>query len=161
MKKQCACFQSKGCGARSTPPVQSLARSYAEIGIPEAHHGLTHHQGDKQKIEKVAQINCHHVKQFAYLLEKLKNTPDGDGTLLDHCMIAYGSGLSEGNTHDHSNLPLVLAGRGCGKLHPGRHVRYADETPMTNLYVAMLDRMGVPVESVGDSNGKLGYLSDI
>lgn len=141
--------------------IEQSPRSYAEIGIPEAHHGLTHHQGDKQKIEKVTQINCHHIKQFTYLLEKLKTTPDGDGTLLDHCMIAYGSGLSEGNTHDHGNLPLVLAGRGCGKLHPGRHVRYADETPMTNLYVAMLDRMGVPVESVGDSNGKLGYLSDI
>jgi hypothetical protein len=76
-------------------------------------------------------------------------------------MITYGSGLSEGNTHDHANLPLVLAGRACGKLRPGRHVRYADETPMTNLYVAMLDRMGVPAESFGDSTGKLGYLSDI
>ena len=141
--------------------IEQSPRSYAEIGIPEAHHGLTHHQGDKQKIEKVAQINCHHIQQFAYLLEKLKATPDGDGTLLDHSMITYGSGLSEGNTHDHGNLPLVLAGRGCGKLRPGRHVRYADETPMTNLYVAMLDRMGVPVESMGDSNGQLGYLSDI
>jgi len=127
-----------------------------EIRLAEAAH-----QGDKQKIEKVAQINCHHVKQFAYFLEKLKSSHDGDGTLLDHCMITYGSGLSEGNTHDHSNLPLVLAGGGCGKLRPGRHVRYADETPMTNLYVSMLDRMGLPVESMGDSNGKLGYLSDI
>ncbi len=136
-------------------------RSYPEIGIPEAHHGLTHHQGDKQKIEKVAQINCHHVKQFAYLLEKLKATQDGDGMLLDHSMIAYGSGLSEGNTHDHSNLPLVLAGRGNGKLRPGRHVQYAGETPMANLYVSLLDRMGVPVESVGNSNGKLAGLSGI
>jgi hypothetical protein len=141
--------------------IEQSPRSYAEIGIPEAHHGLTHHQGDKQKIEKVAQINCYHVKQFAYFLDKLKSTPDGDGTLLDHSMITYGSGLSEGNTHDHANLPLVLAGRACGKLRPGRHVRYSDETPMTNLYVAMLDRVGVPAESVGDSTGKLGYLSDI
>ena len=141
--------------------IEQSPRSYAEIGIPEAHHGLTHHQGDKQKIEKVAQINCHHIKQFTYLLEKLKATQDGDGTLLDHCMITYGSGLSEGNTHDHGNLPMVLAGRGCGKLRPGRHVRYTAETPMTNLYVALLDRMGVPVESMGDSDGKLGYLSDI
>lgn len=141
--------------------IEQSPRSYAEIGIPEAHHGLTHHQGDKQKIEKVAQINCHHIKQFVYFLEKLKSTRDGDGSLLDHCMITYGSGLSEGNTHDHGNLPLVLAGGGCGKLRPGRHVRYADETPMTNLYVAILDRMGVPVESMGDSNGKLEYLSDL
>ncbi len=141
--------------------LEQSPRAYPEIGIPEAHHGLTHHQGDKDKIEKVTQINCFHVKQFAYLLEKLRSTPDGDGTLLDHSMITYGSGLSDGNAHDHSNLPLLLAGRGCGALKPGRYVRYPRETPMGNLYVAMLDRMGVPVESLGDSNGELGYLSDI
>ncbi|MDQ2901491.1 MAG: hypothetical protein M3Y07_17090, partial [Acidobacteriota bacterium] len=99
--------------------------------------------------------------QFAYLLEKLKSTPDGDGTLLDHSMITYGSGLSDGNAHDHGNLPLALAGRGCGRLRPGRHVRYPDETPMANLFVTMLDKMSVPVEHLGDSNGELGYLSDI
>ena len=109
----------------------------------------------------MTQINCFHAKQFAYLLEKLKATPDGDGTLLDHSMITYGSGLSDGNAHDHANLPMVLAGRGCGALKPGRYVKYPKETPMGNLYVAMLDRMGVPVESLGDSNGELGYLSDI
>jgi len=141
--------------------LEQSPRAYPEIGIPEAHHGLTHHQGDKDKIEKVTRINCFHLKQFAYLLEKLRATPDGDGTLLDHSMITYGSGLSDGNTHDHSNLPLVLAGRACGALKPGRFVRYPAETPMGNLYVAMLDRMGVPVESLGDSNGELGYLSDI
>jgi hypothetical protein len=141
--------------------LEQSPRAYPEIGIPEAHHGLTHHQGDKDKIEKVTRINCFHVKQFAYLLEKLRATPDGDGTLLDHSMITYGSGLSDGNAHDHSNLPLVLAGRACGSLKPGRFVRYSAETPMGNLYVAMLDRMGVPVESLGDSNGELGYLSDI
>ncbi len=141
--------------------VEQSPRSYAEIGVTEAHHGLTHHQGDKEKIAKVLRINCFHVAQFAYLLEKLKSTRDGDGTLLDHSMITYGSGLSDGNRHEHHNLPLALAGRGCGKLRPGRHVRYPDETPMTNLFVAMLDRIGVPAESVGDSNGELGYLSDI
>ena len=141
--------------------LEQSPRAYPEISIPEAHHGLTHHQGDKDKIEKVTRINCFHVKQFAYLLEKLRATPDGDGTLLDHSMITYGSGLSDGNVHDHSNLPLVLAGRACGTLKPGRFVRYSAETPMGNLYVAMLDRMGVPVESLGDSNGDLGYLSDI
>jgi hypothetical protein len=141
--------------------LEQSPRAYPEIGIPEAHHGLTHHQGDKEKIEKVTQINCFHAKQFAYLLEKLRSTPDGDGTLLDHSMITYGSGLSDGNAHDHANLPTVLAGRGCGALKPGRCVRYPKETPMGNLYVAMLDRMGVPVESLGDSTGELGYLSDI
>jgi hypothetical protein len=141
--------------------LEQSPRAYPEIGIPEAHHGLTHHQGDKEKIEKVTQINCLHAKQFAYLLEKLRSTPDGDGTLLDHSMITYGSGLSDGNAHDHANLPMVLAGRGGGRLRPGRYVRYPKETPMANLYVAMLDRMGVPVESLGDSNGELGYLSDI
>ena len=139
--------------------LEQSPRAYPEIGIPEAHHGLTHHQGDKEKIAKVTEINCFHIKQFAYLLEKLKSTPDGDGTLLDHAMITYGSGLSDGNAHNHANLPVVLAGRGNGTLRPGRHVRYADETPMANLFVAMLDRMSVPVETLGDSNGELGYLN--
>jgi len=141
--------------------LEQSPRAYPEIGTPEAHHGLTHHQGDKEKIEKVTQINCFHAKQFAYLLDKLRSTQDGDGTLLDHSMVMYGSGLSDGNAHDHANLPLVLAGRGCGSLKPGRFVRYPAETPMGNLFVAMLDRMGVPVESLGDSNGKVGYLSDM
>ncbi len=141
--------------------LEQSPRAYPEIGIPEAHHGLTHHQGDKEKIEKVTQINCFHAKQFAYLLEKLRSTQDGDGTLLDHSMITYGSGLSDGNAHDHANLPMVLAGRGSGSVKPGRYVRYPNETPMANLYVAMLDRMGVPVESMGDSVGELGYLSDL
>jgi hypothetical protein len=122
---------------------------------------LTHHQGDKDKIEKVTQINVFHAQQFAYFLQKLKSTPDGDGTLLDHSMILYGSGLSDGNRHLHENLPTVLAGRGCGTLRPGRQVKYPVETPMANFFVAMLDRMGVPVEKFGDSSGEIGYLSDM
>lgn len=141
--------------------LEQSPRAYPEIGIPEAHHGLTHHQGDREKIEKVTMINMFHMKQLAYLLNKLRNTPDGDGTLLDHVMLTYGSGFSDGNAHDHANLPLVLAGGGCGTIKPGRFIQYAKETPMANLFVAMLDRMGVPVESVGDSNGQLGYLSDL
>ena len=141
--------------------LEQSPRAYAEIGIPEAHHGLTHHQGDAEKIEKVTKINCYHVEQFAWLLKKLKSTPDGDGSLLDHMMVTYGSGFSDGNAHDHANLPLVVAGRANGQLRPGRHVRYKLETPMSNLFVAMLDRVGVPVESVGDSNGRLDYLSDL
>ncbi len=141
--------------------IEQSPRNYPEIGITEGHHGLTHHQGDKEKIEKVAQINEFHIKQFTYLLDKLKATPDGDGTLLDHSMIVYGSALADGNAHQHNNLPTVLAGRGNGSLHPGRHVRYADETPMANLYMSMLDRMGVPVEQIGDSTGRLEGLSDL
>jgi hypothetical protein len=141
--------------------LEQSPRAYPEIGIPEAHHGLTHHQGDREKIEKVTQINMFHMRQLAYVLDKLRRTPDGDGTLLDHVMLTYGSGFSDGNAHDHANLPLVLAGGGCGTLKPGRFVRYAKETPMANLFVAMMDRMGVPVESLGDSNGTLGYLSDL
>lgn len=141
--------------------LEQSPRAYPEIGIPEAHHGLTHHQGDVDKIAKVIQINQYHMKQFVYLVDKFKKTPDGDGTLLDHAMVTYGSGLSDGNAHDHANLPLVLAGRGCGMVRPGRFVRHANETPMANLFMAMLDRMGVPVETMGDGTGKLGYLSEL
>ncbi len=141
--------------------IEQSPRNYPEIGITEGHHGLTHHQGDKEKIEKVTQINEFHIKQFTYLLDKLKAIRDGDGTLLDHSMIVYGSGLADGNAHQHNNLPTVLAGRGGGTLRPGRHVRYADETPITNLFLSMLDRMGVPVDTLGDSTGRLEGLSDL
>jgi len=140
---------------------EQSTRSYREIGVAEGHHGLTHHQGDKEKIEKVTQINRFHVEQFAYFLGKLKSTPDGDGTLLDHSMIVYGGGLSDGNRHLHENLPTVLAGRGCGTLTPGRWIKYPAETPMANFFVAMLDRMGVPVDHMGDSTGEIGYLANL
>jgi len=141
--------------------IEQSPRNYPEIGITEGHHGLTHHQGDKAKIEKVTQINEYHIKQFIYLLEKFKSIPDGDGTLLDNSMIVYGSGLADGNQHQHHNLPAVIAGRGRGTIHPGRHVRYPEETPMANLFLSMLDRIGVPVDSWGDSNGRLEGLSDL
>lgn len=141
--------------------LEQSPRAYPEIGIPEAHHGLTHHQGDPDKIDRVIRINRYHAEQFAYLLSKWKATPDGDGTLLDHVMVTYGSGLSDGNAHDHADLPLAIAGRACGKLRPGRHVRVPNETPMANLFLTMLDRMGVPVEQLGDSNGEFGYLSEL
>ena len=136
-------------------------RSYPEIGIPESHHGISHHQRNKEKTEKLVQISRYHMQQFVYFLNKLKSTPDGDGTLLDHSLILYGSGLADGDRHDHHNLPTLLAGRGAGTLKPGRHVRSPRETPMANLFVAMLDRVGVPAETFGDSKGKLGYLSDL
>jgi hypothetical protein len=141
--------------------IEQSPRNYPEIGITEGHHGLTHHQGNPEKIEKVRQINEYHLKQFTYLLDKMKSTPDGDGTLLDHSMIVYGSALADGNAHQHNNLPTVLAGRANGTIRPGRHLRYPDETPMANLYMSMLDRMGVPVEQFGDSNGRLVELSDL
>jgi hypothetical protein len=140
--------------------IEQSPRAYgAEIGISEGHHGLTHHSGDKEKIEKVTQINCYHMKSLAYALDKLKSVKEGDGTLLDHSMIVYGSGISDGNRHDHGDLPLILAGRGNGTLKAGRHVRYESGTPMANLFVSMLDRMGVEPEYFGDSKGKLERLS--
>jgi hypothetical protein len=140
--------------------IEQSPRAYgAEIGIPEGHHGLTHHSGDKEKIEKVTQINCYHIKSLVYALDKMKAVKEGDGTLLDHSMIVYGSGISDGNRHDHGNLPVILAGRGNGTLTPGRHIRYSSDTPMANLFVSMLDRMGVEPEFFGDSKGKLDRLS--
>jgi hypothetical protein len=140
--------------------IEQSPRAYgAEIGIPEGHHGLTHHSGDKEKIEKVTQINCYHIKSLVYVLDKLKSIKEGDGTLLDHSMIAYGSGISDGNLHDHGDLPLIIAGSANGQLKPGRHIRYAKGTPMANLFVSMLDRMGVEPTRFGDSDGKLDRLS--
>ena len=136
-------------------------RSYPEIGIPESHHGLSHHQKVPEKTEKIVKINRYHMEQFRYFLEKMKAIPDGDGTLLDHSMIMYGSGLADGDRHEHNNLPTLLAGGACGTIRAGRHLRYENNTPMANLFVAMLDRMQVPVEQFGDSKGKLDYLSGL
>jgi hypothetical protein len=129
-------------------------RAYREIGISDAHHPITHHSGNPELIEKVIRINTYHMEQFAYFLGKLKSTPDGDGTLLDHSQIVYGSGLSDGNRHAHNNLPVLLAGKS-----GGRHITYPAETPMNNLHLALLDRMGVHIDSLGDSNGELNVLS--
>ena len=136
-------------------------RTYREIGVPGAHHGLTHHQGDQNKIEHISRINRYHIEQFGHWLGKLKSISDGDGSLLDNLMIVYGSGLSDGNQHLHEDLPVMVAGRGAGSLHPGRHIRYPDETPLTNLYMSLLSHMGVHPESIGDSNGQLQLLSEI
>jgi hypothetical protein len=140
---------------------EGSTRTYREIGVSDAHHPLTHHRNNPEWIEKVTKINCFHLEQFAYFINKLKSTPDGDGTLLDRMMVVYGSGLSDGNQHTHNELPVVLAGAGNGALRPGRHVRYPKETPMNNLYVAMLDHMGVPPEKIGDSTGELEHLTDL
>ena len=137
---------------------EGSGRVYREIGISDAHHPLTHHRNNPDMVEKVAEINKYHMEQFGYFLGKLKATKDGDGTLLDHSMIVYGSGLSDGNRHQHDHLPVLLAGRGGGSIKPGRHVIYPAETPMANLYVSMLDRMNVKRESFGDSKSALDQL---
>ena len=130
-------------------------RSYPTIGVPDGHHDLSHHGGNKAKKEKIARINQFHVQQFATFLENLKSVREGERTLLDNSMIVYGSGISDGDAHAHNDLPVILAGRGAGTLTPGRHVRFDKDTPMTNLYLSMLDRMGVKEPRFGDSTGKL------
>jgi hypothetical protein len=134
-------------------------RPYPFIGVPEGHHDLSHHGNDPAKKRKIRDINRFHVTQLAYLLTKLKGIREGDGTLLDHCMVAYGSGNSDGNAHNHDDLPLLLAGKGCGTIRPGRHVRYAKETPLNNLWLALLDRMSVKLAGLGDSTGALPGLT--
>ena len=128
-------------------------RTYAEIGVPDAHHPISHHQGDKEKIAKVAQINQFHVTLFSEFLEKLRSTPDGDGSLLDHVMIIYGAGMADSNAHASKNLPILVAGGATGQR--GRHIKYQEGTPLANLHLTLLDRMGVPIEKLGHSTGRL------
>jgi hypothetical protein len=130
-------------------------KPYAQIGVHEGHHDLSHHGGSADKKAKIAKINAFHVSQFAYLLGKLRSIPEGDGTLLDHCMIAYGSANSDGNAHNHDNLPILLAGKGGGTIKTGRHVQFPKETPLNNLWLALLERMTVKLPSLGDSTGVL------
>ncbi len=134
-------------------------RSYRPIGVPEGHHDLSHHGGDPIKHAKLQTINHFHITQFAYLLERLKAIPEAEGTLLDNCMIVYGSGIGDGNRHNHDDLPVLLAGRGGGSLRTGRHISYPGETPMTNLFVSMLERVGAATERFADSTGPLPLLS--
>ncbi len=129
-------------------------KPYPIIQVPEGHHDLSHHGNDKAKKAKIAKINQFHVTQFARLLARLKEVKEGEGTLLDSSMVAYGSGNSDGNRHNHDDLPILLAGKG-GSLKTGRHVRYRKDTPLNNLWLALLERMGVPVASLGDSTGVL------
>lgn len=136
-------------------------RTYRPVGVPEAHHGLSHHMHAAEKIEKLARINLHHITLFEKLIAKMAATPDGGGTLLDHSLIVYGSGLSDGNAHWHHDLPVLLMGGANGVFKMGRHVRYPKETPMNNLFLSILDTMGVREETLGDSTGQLPYLSDL
>lgn len=139
--------------------IEQSNRAYREIDISDSHHGLTHHGGDKEKIEKCIRINRYEVEQFAYFIGKLKTTQDGDGTLFDHAMVTYGSGL--GRDHDHDHLPTILTGRANGVFRLGRHIKYPDETPLANLHLTMAQQMGVPAESFADSTGKLRELTEV
>src|SRR5580658_6548934 len=126
-------------------------RSYPQVGVPEPHHATSHHQDDPAKLAKLVKIQNYHVTLFAHFLEKLRATPDGDGNLLDHSMILYGSSLSNSNIHNHNPLPILVAGGGNGQLKGGRHLKFAENTPMANLLLALLNRAGVPQDKVGDS----------
>lgn len=137
-------------------------RSYRSIGVPDGHHSVTHHQNDPEKIEKTVKINHLHAQTFAYLLQQMRSTPDGDGTLLDHSMILYGSSISDGNAHTHDDLPIVLAGGACGQIKGGRHLVFPKETPMNNLLLTLLSKAGVHIPGqLGDSNGFLNRLSEV
>ncbi|HWF09563.1 MAG TPA: DUF1552 domain-containing protein [Bryobacteraceae bacterium] len=137
------------------------SRTYANIGVPEQHHPTSHHRNDPELIAKKAKIDTYHVLLLAYFLEKMKNTQDGDGTLLDHSLILYGGGMGDGNLHRHTDLPCLLAGRLGGQIKSGFHQNYPENTPMTNLLLSVLDKSGVPTEKLGDSTGPLkpDYLS--
>jgi hypothetical protein len=134
-------------------------QKYTMVGVNEGHHSITHHQNKPELQAKIRAINTYHIQQFAYLLNRLKSIPEGEGTLLDSCMIAYGSAIADGNRHEHGDLPVLLAGRGGGTIKPGRHIRYERDTPLNNLWLALLERMGASTTQLGDSTGVLQGLS--
>ena len=130
-------------------------RSYPFLGVPEGHHSISHHGKDPKKCEKIRDINRFHVEQYAYMLDKMRQVKEGDGTLLDHSLIVYGSGIEDGDSHSHADLPIVMAGKGNGTVKAGRHIKYPSRTPLCNLWLDLTDRMGAKCESVGDSTGRL------
>ena len=137
-------------------------RAYPEIGIPDSHHGLSHHRYDPEKLAQLAKINTYHVSLFTHFLDELANTPDGDGSLLDHSLLMYGASLSDSNKHSHFDLPLLLVGGGAGQLKGGRHLQYPRDTPMTNLLGSQLDKAGVRLDDgLGDSTGRLVELAPL
>jgi hypothetical protein len=134
---------------------EASTRTYPEVGVPEAHHPTSHHGNDPEKLAKLAKINAYHVSLFAYYLEKLNSIPDGDGSLLDHSMILLGSGMGNPDVHNHVNLPIVVAGGGAGKLKGGRHIKYEEPTPLANLHLTLLDKVGIHLDSFADSKGTI------
>lgn len=140
---------------------EGSSRAYREVGAKGGHHELSHHLGDGEKITQLRDINRYHIEQFARFLEKLRSIEDGDGTLLDHSLLVYGSGISDGNSHNHADLPVLVAGRAGGAVAPGRHLRYAQDTPMANLYLSVLAFAGCPTDALGDSSGPLDHLGGL
>lgn len=130
-------------------------RTYPQVDCNDPHHSLSHHQNNPAKIAALARLQTYHMQMFAHYLDRLRSTPDGDGTLLDHTMILYGSNMSNSNLHNHFPLPNIVAGGACGKLEGGRHLRYEDHTPMANLLLTLLDKTGIPQDNIGDSTGDL------
>ena len=137
---------------------ETSTRTYPEAGVPEPHHPLTHHGNNPEKIAKVAKINAFHVSLFAGFLEKLKSTPDGSGSLLDHTLYLYGSGMGNPNVHDHTNLPILVAGGAAGSMQGGRHIKYDEPTPLANLHLTLLEKVGIHLDSFGDSRGTIDEL---
>ena len=134
---------------------EASPRPYPQIGVPDQHHTVSHHRNDPEYIAKKAKIDTYHIQVLSYLLRKLQETPDGDGTLLDNSMIVYGGGIGNGNLHEHTNLPCLVVGGGGGRLRGGRHRAYAEDTPYANLLLTVLDKAGVPADTLGDSTGLL------
>ena len=134
---------------------ETSTRTYPEIGVPDPHHPTSHHANNPEKLAKLAKINAYHASLFAYFLDKLKSTPEGDGTLLDHSLYLYGSGMGNPDVHDHINLPVLVAGGAAGSVKGGRHIKYAEPTPLANLHLTLLDRVGVRLDSFADSKGKI------
>ena len=139
---------------------EASTRTYPEIGVPEPHHPITHHGHNPEKLEKVAKINRYHVSLFADFLKRMDEVPEGDGTLLDHSLYMYGSGMGDSDAHDHSNLPIIVAGGAAGNMQGGRHIRFKDPTPLSNLHLTLLNKVGVPLETFSDSTGRVEDLFD-
>ena len=140
---------------------ESAPRTYPQIGISEGHHPLSHHNGDPKKVAQLIKINTYHVQMLAHFLDRLRATPDGDGTLLDHALVLYGSGMADGNTHNHTNLPCLLAGGAGGRLKGGRHLVYPKGPAMTQALLGILDMMGVPADGMSDATGVTDRLADL
>ena len=134
-------------------------RSYLEVGIPEPHHPTSHHGNNPDKLLAIAKINTFHMSLFSDFLQRMKDTPDGDGSLLDHSLYLYGSGIGNPNVHDHTNLPILVAGGAAGGMKGGRHIKYDKPRPLANLHLTLLDKVGVHLDSFADSNGKIDELS--
>jgi hypothetical protein len=140
---------------------ETSTRTYNEIGVSDPHHPLTHHGNNPEKIARMAKINAFHVSLFAYFLDKLKSTPEGDGSLLDHGLYAYGSGMGDPNVHSHKDLPILVAGGGSGGVKGARHIKYAEPTPLANLHLTLLDKVGVRLDAFADSTGKVEELMSL